>query len=234
MSGKRYTRRYRGEEDLSKNIREMIAMIKNEEVSRGKIKYGKLELSKHALKRAKQFLGCSEKYALARVKNLLRRARRVGEQLSYEGRLNVLFVVNQYAIYLSPSLEKVITIRKFSRISYKPIKKQLPELTNKFSGTKLKKELVRLHKDALAKVERIEIEQQNKVVNLDKEIHNTIKKLNDLKQGYTPKHYRKYLNQRLNEEKEKLFNDLIKEGERLFTIKLEKRHIGKSIASILN
>lgn len=230
MEGKRYTRGFRGEEQLSKNIREMIAMIKNEKVHNGRIKYGKLKLSFHASLRAKQFLECSEKNVLARVKCMLRQSRRVGEQLAYDGRINVLFVYKQYAIYLSPNLENVITIRKFDRVSYKPIKKMLPKLSKELKGIALKKELVKLHKEAWINIDEIESELQERVLELEAEVNETVEKLKSLRGGYSPRHYKKYLNSRFVEERERL----VTEGEKLFKIKLEKRHIGKSITSVLN
>jgi hypothetical protein len=230
VKGKRYTRGFRGEEQLSKNIREMIAMIKNEEVSNGRIKYGKLQLSRHALLRAKQFLNCSEKHAIVRVKCILRQSRRVGEQLAYDGRINVLFVYKQFAIYLSPNLEHVVTIHKFKEVSYSPIKNILPQLESDLKGVKLKRELVRLHKEAWSNIEKIEFEQQKKVLQLEADVNETITKLKSLKGGYSPKHYKKYLSGRFVEERERL----VVEGEKLFKIKLEKRHIGKSITSVLN
>ena len=152
-TGKRYTRGFRGEEQLSKNIREMIAMIEHEKINKGRIKYHKLEMSEHAGLRAKQFLKCSEKYALIKIKNILRRSRRVGEQLSHDGRINVLFAYKQYAIYLSPNLERVVTVRIFKKVSYEPIKKMLPQLSKNLKGVKLKRELVKLHKEAWNNIE---------------------------------------------------------------------------------
>jgi hypothetical protein len=229
MKGKRYTKGVRGEEQLSKNIREMVAMIKNEKVSNGRINYGKLELSYHALGRVKQYLGCSEKHALIKIKGMLRQSKRVGEQLSYDGRINVMFVHEQYAIYLSPNLEHVVTIRKFSEVSYKPIKTMLPQLTISLKGVKLRKELVRLHKEAWVNIDKIEVEQQKKVLEIEQEVSNTMVKLNQLRTGFNPKHYKEYIKNRFVEEREKL----IVEGKKLFNIKLEKRHIGKSITSVL-
>jgi hypothetical protein len=159
---------------------------------------------------------------------MLRQSKRVGSQLAYDGRINVLFVYKQYAMYLSPNLEHVITIRKFDKVSYRPIKKILPKLSENLRGTKLKKELVKLHKEAWSNIERVESELEKVVLQLEEEVSGTMKKLESLKIGYNPKHYKKYIHNRFVEERERL----VAEGEKLFNIKLEKRHIGKSITSL--
>lgn len=229
MQGKRYVKKYRGEQSLSRNVREMIAMIKNEEVMKGRPKYMELELSKHAKDRVIGYFGCKESYAIKKVRGLLRRSKRVGEQLAYDGRINVMFVCNQYAIYLSPNLKHVVTIHQFTKVSYNPIREILPELSQQLDGMELNKELVRLHKEAWNDLEKREADQLKLVLEIDDEVNAQLKKLEDLKKGFTPKHYRKYVNQRIAEEREKLFT----EGAKLFNIKLEKRHVGKSITSVL-
>lgn len=229
MKGKRYVKKYQGESKYSRNVREMIEMLQHEEVKTGKINYKILKMSRHATERVVDYFDCSEERAIKEVRFLLKHSKRVGEQLAYDGRINVMFVCNQYAIYLSPNLEHVITIHKFQQVSYNPIREILPELKAKFQGKELRQELVRLHKEAWATLEQREAEQLKVVLEIDREVKEQLNKLQSLRQGYSPRHYKRYVKDRIAEERERLFS----EGEKLFSIKLEKRHIGKSITSVL-
>lgn len=228
--GRRYAKRYKHEDSYDRNVKEMIEMIKREKVSHGRIKYRQLRMSKHAIQRATEYFDCSAYGAINEVISLLKRSKRVGEQLAYDGRINVMFVCDQFAIYLSPNLMNVITIHKFNRVTYKPIESMIPELRKQFKDGGFKSELVKLHKKAWEEVEIREMEQQRLVLEIDSEVNKQIANLKNLKRdGFSPRHYKKYISERIKEESARL----IAEGEKLFCIKLEKRHIGKSITAVL-
>jgi hypothetical protein len=227
--GSRYATRHLGERKYSRNVREMIEMIKNEEINNGEIDYKGFKMSGHALERAMEYFNCSEHGAYKLVRHVLKRAERIGEQLAYDGRINILFVYDQFAIYMSPSLEHVVTVRKYQKISYKPIRKMLPQLKSNLEGKELKEELVRLHKEAWDKLEKRESKQLDLVLEIDREVSDQIKKFEQLSQGHCPRHYKKFLKESLKEARSKL----VKEGNKLFKIKLQKRHVGKSITSVL-
>lgn len=229
VRGKRYAKRYSGEGDFSRNVREMIEMIKNETVSSKKIDYKKMKVSRHARARVLEYCKCNSNGVEKRIKWLLQRSKRIGEQLSFDGRINILFVYKQYAIYMSPNLECVVTVHKFQNISYNPIRIILPQLQEKFKGEELRQELVRLHKDAWHDIEVREHEQLKRVLEIDNEVNNQFKRLKELRTGYSPKHYTKYIKTRIQEERTKL----VTEGKKLFDLKLEKRHIGKSITAVM-
>lgn len=229
MKGERYAKRYINEEDISRNVREMILMAKHERVKKGRIDFDKLKMSSHALERAIECFGCSESEAFGKIIPLLKRAKRIGEQLAFDGRINVLYANRQYAIYLSPNLETVITVHKFQNVSYNKIQERLPELMEMYEGEELRKELVRLHKEALHILSVKEYRILKNVLEIEKEVGKQKRKLHSLSQGYCPRHYRKHIRQRLDEET----NRLVQEGRKLFNVKLEKRHVGKSFTAVL-
>jgi hypothetical protein len=227
--GKRYIKGYKNEDDYSRNIREMICMIKNERINNGRLNLDKLKVSTHALDRAVEHLECAKHQVLPRVKSILKRATRIGEQLAYDGRINVLFVHKQYAIYLSPNLEYVVTVRKYCQVTYKPIRQRIPELKEKYQGKEFRREMFRLHEQAWAEISEREEKQLKIVMELDRSVVEQMQRLHKLRTaGYSPRHYMKYTSERLKEERERL----VAEGEKLFRIKMEKRHIGKSITAV--
>lgn len=228
----RYTGKiHEKEKDYNRNVREMLEMIKNEEVRKGEIDYKNLQMTRHATERVIEHLECNEGKALKKVQWMLKRSTRVGDQLAFDGRINVMFVFNQYAIYLSPNLENVVTFHKVDRVTYNPIKRALPKLQKQYSEDELKDKLISMHREAWDDIEQKEIEQTQILLDVENEVSKSIDKLASLlnDNSYKPKHYAKYLRQRINEERYKIKV----EGHRLFQLKLEKRHVGKSMASLL-
>jgi hypothetical protein len=223
MKGERYTQQREGEESrLSKNIREMIEMMKTERVSTNPINYNNLRMTNHSVQRVMEYFKCNENECLDKVKDILSKSERIGEQLAFDGRINVMFSYKQYAIYLSPNLKHIITVHKFQRVSYNPIREMLPTLQEKFQGEQLRRHLVKLHRDAWEDIEKRESKQVRKVMEIDRELNNQLKKIN---KGYAPK----FITSRIEEERSRLYV----EGKKLFEMKLEKRHVGKSLTSVI-
>lgn len=223
MKGLRYTQQRHGQESsLSKNIREMIEMLKRERVSKKPINFNTLRMTSHSVDRVVEYFDVDKSESLDVIKYILKKAERIGEQLAYDGRINVMFSYKQYAIYLSPNLKYVITIHNFDKVSYNPIREMLPTLESTYQGEQLRLELVKLHREAWSDLESRERKQMQVVMDIDRELNKQLKKI---RKGFEPK----FLTERIDEERGKLYL----EGKKLFDIKLEKRHVGKSITSIL-
>jgi hypothetical protein len=219
-------RRFKSESQFNLHVKEMIEMIKHEEI-KDNLYINGIKLSKHAFERVQQHFGINNVATATRfIKDLLSKATRIGSILSYDGRINVLYAVDQTAIFLSPNLKTVVTVNKYKNVTYKKIIEKF-NLNAKESIDKDK--LIELHWKYLNEIEQKEKEQIDKMLEIEKkvreatELYRTI-----LYVGRGGKGRKKKIKQMISD-----FNYMLKkEGWKLFNIKIEKRHVCKSLVSL--
>lgn len=210
------------EKEFNIHVREMIEMIKNESVKENLYIKG-VKITSHAFDRIQECFNINNIATATRfVKDLLKKSKRIGSVLSYDGRINVLYAYDQTALFLSPDLKRVVTINKYKDTVYQPIIK----LTK--GGNFSKDEMINLHLQFLEKVEKEESQQTQKILMIEKKVSEAIS------------HYQSMLSLGKGCKRKKMIRELISEhnlelkieGWKLFNIKVEKRHISKSLVSL--
>jgi hypothetical protein len=214
-------RRFKNEKQFNIHVREMIAVLKNEEVKQNLYVRG-IKLSNHAFERMQQHFGVNNIATATRmVKDMLSKAVRIGTVLAYDGRINVLYAYQQIAIFLSPDLKTVVTINKYTDVTYNPIR-------NKVDNCIDKDKLIKLHLERLKQIEEEEQEYINRILSLEEKVRKEIGKcvsLMRMSRRYDTKKHVKSLISNLN-------HKLKKEGWKLFNLKVQKRHICKSLVAL--
>lgn len=204
------------------HVKEMIQVLKNEKITTN-LYVKAVKLSAHAFGRFQElFSVTSEATANKMVKEMLKRATRIGAVLAYDGRVNVLFAVDQTAIFLSPDLKTVVTVNKYKKdkVGYKPIVKKKNLSRDK---------VIDLHFKYINEMESQEEEYQKKMLSIESDVSEAVSMYENILihgKGY----------QRKLEIKKMIAEQnlrLKKEGWKLFNLKVEKRHVCKSLASML-
>lgn len=132
--------------DINIHVREMIEMLKHETPKTNLYVKG-IKLSNHAFKRVTERLGIENLATATKyIKDLLKKATRVGLVVAYDGRLNVLYAHEQIGVYLSPDLKTVVTVNVHKEMMYPPA----IDLYNK--GIKID-DLITFHKNILSDYE---------------------------------------------------------------------------------
>lgn len=215
-------RRFKDESQYNLHVKEMIEMIKNEQVKENLYVKG-IKLSNHAFERMNQHFGVENLATATRiVKEMLSKATRIGSVLAYDGRINVLYAYQQTAFFLSPDLKTVVTVNKYDEVSYKPI-------LNKVQGNIDKKLLIDLHLKHLEEVEAQEQEQIKKMLAIEAKVREAnesyVTLLHIVRGG---KGRKKNIKSLISEQN----LQLKQEGWKLFNIKVKKRHIAKSLVAL--
>lgn len=217
------TKTSRNESQFNIYVKEMIQMIKNEEIKTNLYVKG-IKLSKHALERVEQHFDISSSATATKfIKDTLSKATRIGAVLSYDGRINVLYAHDKTAVYLSPDLKTVVTVNKYETVSYEP----LASVIKKRSLNK--EEAIKLHLEYLEELEQREKEYVKTVLNVELRV----KEATDIYQSILDTGKRKSSRKRDIKEMISEHNLMLKkEGKKLFALKVEKRHICKSLVSL--
>lgn len=217
----RYTKSKGDREKLHNiHIREMIEMIKNEKVE-DVLQVKHIRISNHAYQRVKSHFGIDNiNDAAKKVRLMLRKAVRIGTVLSYDGRINVLFAYQQTAFYLSPDLKILVTVNKYPKVTYK-------QLLHKVRQGADRDHLIKLHYDLLKEIEEQEQKHIKKILVIEQRVRETTEQLvGFLHFMRSPqKHSLKAIISEMNLE-------LKLEGRKLFDLKVEKRHICKSLVAL--
>lgn len=210
------------ESQFNVHVKEMIEMIKNEEIKQNLYVKG-VKLSKHALERIDEHFDVSNLATATRmIKDMLKKAKRIGAVLAFDGRINILYAYDKTAIYLSPNLKTVVTINRYKDCIYEPIKEILEK-----NGLD-KESIVQLHYKYLKEIEREEKQQVKKMLDIEEKVreansyYETILTVGRGGRGRKMK-VKEMISQHNHE--------LKREGWKLFKIKVEKRHICKSLVS---
>lgn len=216
-------RKHKTESQLNIHVKEMIQMIKNEEVKANLYVKG-IKLSSHALERMEQHFSVSNTATATKmVKEMLNKAKRIGAVLAFDGRINVLYAYEQTAIYLSPNLKTVVTVNKYSDVTYKPIARLLMEKTVD------KQELIDLHLKYLTDIEVQEEAQIKRMLDIESKVDEATKQYQLILDVGKGRGRKKQVKELISDQ-----NHMLKqEGWKLFNIKVEKRHICKSLVSLI-
>lgn len=209
------------EKQLNIHIREMIEMMKHEQVKEN-LYVKAIKLSSHAFERMeKHFKVTSLATATKIAKDMLKHAVRIGTVLSYDGRINVLYAYRQTAFFLSPDLKTLVTVNKFPNITYKP-------LLNRVNDDLDREKMLELHFNHLREIEKKEDEQIQLILSIEQKVRETTAQcatMLSLVKGVGRKRDIKRLISEMNAH-------LKAEGRKLFELKIEKRHLCKSIVAL--
>ncbi|EJW13939.1 hypothetical protein M5X02_20285 [Paenibacillus alvei] len=209
------------EKQVNIHIREMIEMIKYEEVKKNLYVKG-IKLSTHAFKRMKQHFDLVDvAVATRKAKEMLRHAVRLGTVLSYDGRINVLYAYRQTAFFLSPDLKTVVTVNRFHEISYKPVLKKVHDGLDR-------EELLELHISHLREIERKEEEQMRLILSIEQKVREATEQCATMLRLVRGGGRKKEIKHLISEQN----HHLKMEGRKLFELKVEKRHLCKSLVSL--
>jgi hypothetical protein len=216
-------RKHKKESQFNIHVKEMIEMLKNEEVKENLYVKG-IKLSSHALERMEQHFSVKNSATATKMmKDMLSKAKRIGAVLAYDGRINVLYAYDGTAIYLSPNLKTVVTINRYSDVTYKPIE----EAT--MGKILAKEELIDLHMQYLSNIEQEEKEQIKKMLELDSQVNEATKQYQLILNVGKGASRKKKVREMISEQ-----NFILKqEGRKLFNLKVEKRHICKSLVALI-
>ncbi|OME54097.1 hypothetical protein BSK59_16075 [Paenibacillus odorifer] len=209
------------EKQFNVHIREMIEMMKHEEVKTN-LYVKAIKLSSHAFERMEQHFKISSLATATKVvKDMLKCAVRIGTVLSYDGRINVLYAYRQTAFFLSPDLKTVVTVNKFQKVSYKPLIRKAKEGLDR-------EEILELHFNYLREIEKQEEEQMRLILSIEEKVREdtaSCATMLSLVKGGGRKQGIKQLITEMNAH-------LKAEGRKLFELKVEKRHLCKSIVAL--
>lgn len=219
----RYVKRqFRNEKAFNLHVKEMIEMLKQEEIKKNLYVKG-VKLSNHAFKRMRQHFGTKDMVTATRLmKEMLSKAVRISCIISYEGRICVLYAYNQTAFYLSPDLKTVVTVNRY-------FETRVPEL-NKVQKIVDKDTLIQLHLKHLEKIEEKEKAQTAKILQIERKVRESVQACENLL----------HIGRGGGVERKKGIKALIaeqnlylkQEGWKLFNIKLEKKHVCKSLVAL--
>ncbi|TVX85985.1 hypothetical protein [Paenibacillus agilis] len=209
------------EKEFNMHIREMIEMMKNEEV-KNNLYVKAVKLSTHAFKRMKQHFNSVDMVVATRTaKEMLKHAVRIGTVLSYDGRINVLYAYRQTAFFLSPDLKTVVTVNRFPEVTYKPLLKNVREGVEREA-------MLELHFDHLREMERKEEEQIRLILSIEEKVREATEQcaimLRIVRGGGRKKNIKKLISEQNNH--------LKIEGRKLFELKIKKRHLCKSLVAL--
>lgn len=209
------------EKQFNIHIREMIEMMKNEQVKTN-LYVKAIKLSAHALARMEQHFEVSNlATATKMVKDMLRHAVRIGTVLSYDGRINVLYAYRQTAFFLSPDLKTVVTVNKFQKVSYKPLMKFAKEGIDRDV-------LLEMHSNLLREIEQKEEEQMRLILSIEQKVREANDQCTTMLKLIKGGGRKRNIKQLISEQN----HQLKMEGRKLFELKIKKRHLCKSIVSL--
>jgi hypothetical protein len=209
------------EKQFNIHVREMIEMIKNEQV-KDNLYVKAVKLSSHAFERMEQHFGVDNLATASKVaKDMLKHAVRIGTVLAFDGRINVLYAYRQTAFYLSPDLKTLVTVNMYPEVTYR-------QLLNKVSDCIDREALIELHFNYLRDIEQKEQAQMQLILSIDKKVREATEQcvtMLGLVKGGGRKQAIKQLISDQN-------NQLKIEGRKLFELKIEKRHLCKSLVAL--
>lgn len=209
------------EKQVNIHIREMIEMIKHEEVKKNLYVKG-IKLSTHAFERMQQHFECADIAVATRTaKEMLKHAVRIGTVLAYDGRINVLYAYRQTAFFLSPDLKTVVTVNKFQEVSYKPLLKKVREGLDREA-------IIELHFDYLREIERKEEELMRLILSIEQKVREATEQCAMMLRVVRGGGRKKNIKQIISEQN----HHLKMEGRKLFELKIEKRHLCKSLVAL--
>lgn len=209
------------EKDSNVYLKEMIEMMKNEKVKTN-LYVKAVKLSEHAFRRVRRHLGIFNlATANKTVKEMLQKAVRIGTILSKEGRINVMYVYNQIAFFLSPDLKTVVTVNKFTQTTWR--------FGKEFKGEDVsKEELIERHWAVLREMEAEEDQMIQFILAIEAKVSDAKSQFSS-HLGYLKKNKHRYeITKTISEQNMQLKN----EARKLFRLKSEKRRLCKSLASL--
>lgn len=219
----RYVQSKRGEREKQFNIhiREMIEMMKHEEVKTN-LYVKAVKLSAHAFERMGTHFEISNLATATKItKEMLKNAVRIGSVLSYDGRINVLYAYHQTAFFLSPDLKTVVTVNKFAEVTYKPFLKVINQGVDRET-------ILEMHFDLLREIEEREEKQMRLILSIEESVREATDQcatlLSLVKNGGRKKSIKELISE--------MNHQLKLEGRKLFELKIEKRHLCKSLVAL--
>lgn len=209
------------EKQINIHIREMIEMIKNEEVKANLYVKG-VKLSSHALERMEQHFGVSNLATATKMaKDMLTHAVRIGTVLAYDGRINVLYAYRQTAFFLSPDLKTLVTVNKYEHVSYKPILKKVQSDIDT-------DEMIALHYQYLREIEEKERVQMNLILSIEQKVRDATDQCASMLRLVRGGGHKKEIKKLISDQN----HQLKLAGRKLFELKVEKRHVSKSLVAL--
>lgn len=209
------------EKQVNIHIREMIEMMKNEEVKKN-LYVKAVKLSSHAFERMEEHFEAPTLPTATKVaKDMLKHAVRIGTVLSYDGRINVLYAYRQTAFFLSPDLKTVVTVNRFQKVSYKPLLCKVREGLDR-------EEILELHFNYLREIEKQEEEQMRLILSIEEKVREATASCATMLSLVKGGGRKKGIKQIITE----MNAHLKAEGRKLFELKVEKRHLCKSIVAL--
>lgn len=209
------------EKQVNIHIREMVEMIKNEEVKENL--YAKnIKVSHHAYVRLKEHYDADNLAKATKVaRDMLSHASRIGTVLSYDGRINVLYAYRQTAFFLSPDLKTLVTVNKYPVVTYRQLLHKVREGVDR-------EYLLELHFNLLREFEAREQEQSKKILMIEQRVRETtaqcVSMLGLVRGGGRKSGIKRIISE---------YNHQLKfEGKKLFELKIEKRHLCKSLVAL--
>jgi hypothetical protein len=181
-----------------------------------------VKLSSHAYERMQEHFGAdSFTTATGIAKTMLKNAIRIGTVLAYDGRINVLYAYRQTAFFLSPDLKTLVTVNKFDAVTYKP-------LLSKIEGGHNREALIELHFNYLREFEQKEKEQMQMILSIEQKVRETTEQCVSMLGLIRGGHRKKNIKQLISDQNRQLKT----EGRKLFELKIEKRHLCKSLVAL--
>lgn len=211
----------RHEKKCNIHIREMVEMIKNEEIKSNLYVKG-VKLSAHAFKRVKRHFNVrSLATATKMIRDMLKDAVCLGSVLSHKGRINVLYAYKQTAFFLSPDLKTLVTVNKFQEVTYRPFLKEVKRGVEPNT-------IYTMHLNLLREIETKEEEMIRFLLSIEEKCRDATDQCRTL------------LKVVRNGERKRDIKDLISdqnhqlkiESRKLFQLKVEKRRLCKSLVSL--
>lgn len=211
------------EKKINVHMKEMISVLKYNEIKTNLYVKG-VKLSSHAIERCGEMFGVGSATASKMIKDMLKNAIRIGSVLAYDGRQNVLYAYNKTAIFLSPDLKMVVTInRYYDDVMYDKVKKIL--LKTKLTD----QEVVNLHVKLIRDIEKIEIDLEEKILKINNKVEETTNMYKTILEFGKGRSRKKTVKEMISEH-----NYMLKiEARKLFELKIQKRHICKSLVNLV-
>lgn len=211
------------------HVKEMISVLKNDKIKEN-IYVKKVKLSNHAFLRFYERINKDMNLSQATryVRSELSKAVRVGTIVSYDGRVNVLYIRDSVGYHMSPDLKTVVTIGLYNELNVELVK----ELKREYGISKSyldECELLDIHKRKLKCLELDEKTQCESLLKLEEETSKT----KDICRGL--------ILQAGTERKRRGYKKLISEhsyalkieGRKLFRTSIKKRLVLRSMASLI-
>lgn len=208
------------EKEFNIHVREMIEMMKREEV-KANLYVKAVKLSAHAFERMEQhFEVTSLATATKMMKDMLKHAVRIGTVLSYDGRINVLYAYRQTAFFLSPDLKTVVTVNRFPEVTYKPFLEMVEEVD--------RETMLEMHFNLLRDLEKKEEEQMRLILSIEEKVREATEQCATMLKLVRGGGRKRNIKDLISDQN----HQLKMAGRKLFELKIEKRHLCKSIVAL--